>query len=422
MIAPHEHRATLSHRRVIAAAMAARSRSVSVHWLSTALFVGLLAAVWFGHFATFWTVQQLPFAWMFAIGTYLPTLIPAVLAYLVVALVASVQNRAISRAYLANFAALGIPQEIEARFEVLPEGLRVSTERITIFPRWAAVDTIERGADGWVISADQLTFLIPHDSFADQAAAQSFVAAIVSHLTEGARERSPEAVKFAGTEPAEPRPAGAASSNPAGPDVLMATARITTQEMSWAGRVGFNRIARTDWHTLLYPMLSALVGGMLGLVLSGLLLTLLPLTITLGNVMVFAGLSFVLPLIGGVAGLWLGHRRLGTIYTKAYHASLAQRGSPLSADCAWEIGEDGLVTRSDRGIATTRWEAISEVFRADAYWIVLADLAVNTIPRRAFADEAAERAFIGAILARLPQLARERSSHAAQFAAESVAS
>ena len=80
MTAPLEHRATLSHRRVMAAAMAARSRPIPVYWLSATLFVGLLAAVWLGHLVTFWAVQQLPFEWMFAIGTYLPTLIPALLA------------------------------------------------------------------------------------------------------------------------------------------------------------------------------------------------------------------------------------------------------------------------------------------------------------------------------------------------------
>ena len=48
--------------------------------------------------------------------------------------------------------------------------LRVSTERITIFPKWGAVDSVEHHALGWVLSADQLTFLIPRDSFADEAA------------------------------------------------------------------------------------------------------------------------------------------------------------------------------------------------------------------------------------------------------------
>lgn len=395
--------------------MAARSRTIPVYWISAALFIGLLAAVWLGHLVTFWAVQQLPFEWMFAIGTYLPELIPALLAYWVVALVASVQDRVIARGYLANFTKLGIPQEIEARFEVLPEGLRLTTERITIFPRWAAVDTVERGADGWVLSADHLTFLIPHDSFADEAAARAFVAAIVEHLTEGARERSADAVAFASGNASEPAgPATVAGSEQTGP--LTARARITRQEASWAGRVGYNRIAHPGRHAFFYPALSALVGGMLGLVASGLVLTLAPLSVTLANVMLFAGMTFLLPLVGSAAGLWLGYRALGRIFEKAHHAALAARGSPEEADCEWEIAEDGLVTRSVRGTSTTRWEAISEVFRADAYWIVLSDLAVNVIPRRAFADEAAERAFVAALVGKLSSPARDRSAEAATFA------
>jgi hypothetical protein len=415
MATPLEHRATLSHRRVIAAAMAARSRTIPVHWLSAALFVGLLAAVWLGHLVTFWLVQQLPFEWMFAIGSYLPTLIPALLAYLVVALVASVQDRVMRRAYLANFARLGIPQEIEARFEVLPEGLRLSTERITIFPRWAAVDTVERGTDGWVLSADHLTFLVPHDSFPDEAAARAFVAAIVEHLTEAARERSRDAVAFARGEASEmPEPPATASAEPAAPPT--ARARITRQEASWAGRVGYARIAHPDRHAFFYPALAALVGGMLGLVASGLVLMLAPLSVTLANVLVVAGLSFLLPLIGSAAGLWLGYRALGRIFEKAYHAALAARGSPEEADCEWAVADEGLVTRSVRGTGTTHWEAISEVFRADAYWLVLTDLGVNVIPRRAFADEATERAFIAALVGKLSSPARERSAEAAAFA------
>lgn len=417
MAAPLQHPAVLRHERVIAAAQASRSRTLNVHWLSIALFLGLVAAVWAGHAVSFWFVQQLPFAWMFAIGVYLPTLIPAVLAYFVVACAGSLQNRALSRAYLSNFHRLGIPREIEVLYEVLPDGLRLSSDRITIFPRWHAVDTLERGDDGWVLSADQLTFLVPNDSFDSHDSERAFVSAVAAHLTPEARERSPEAVAIAGSEPPEQQKTEPAAARPHASDVPTAAACITAQEMSWAGRIGFDRIAHSNRHTLLYPMLAAMVGGMFGLLASGLLLAFVPLAITLGNVMLFAGLSFLLPLVGGVAGLWLGHRRLGTIFHKAYHAGLSQRGSPLDADCQWEVTEDGLLTRSARGHSTTRWGAISEVFLADFCWIVLADLSANMIPRRAFADEAAERAFIGAVLARLPVLARERSGDAVAFAA-----
>ena len=398
------------------ASMASRSRRVSVTWVFVLLFVGLIVAVEAGHRVAFWFVQQLPFPVMFAIGTWIPTIVTALFALVASVFAGSIQNRAVRRSYLRSFAALGIPKESDALFEILPEGLRLSTERLTLFPKWPAIDTVERHALGWVLSADQLTYLVPHASFTDENAERAFVAAIVEHLSPEARDRSPDAVAVARTSRADPRPMEAPPAPAAGDEAQVAAAPITAQEMSWAGRVAFDRVARTSRHTLLYPMLTALVGGLLGMTASGLLLVFLPPTITLANVMAVAALAFVLPLMGGAFGLWLGHRRLGTILYKAYHAELAQRGAPATADCEWTVGEDGLVTRSPRGHATTRWDAVSEVFRADAYWIVVADLSANMIPRRAFADEAIERAFIAALLARLPVLARERSGDAAEFA------
>lgn len=417
MAAPIQHRAVLRHDEVIQASMASRSRPVSVTWVFVLLFAGLVAAVEASSWVAFWFVQQLPFSVMFAIGTWIPTIVTVLFAFLVSVLAGSIQTWAVRRSYLRNFAALGIPREIDALFEILPEGLRLSTERLTLFPTWQSIDRVERHELGWALSADHLTYLVPHESFADGEAERAFVAAIVEHLSSEARGRSPEAVAVGGTRPAAVQPRQAAAANLAAREAPVAIAPITAHEISWAGRVGFDRIARTGRHTLLYPMLTALVGGMLGMTASGLLLLFLPLTITLANVMVVAALAFALPLIGGLSGLWLGHRRLGTVLYKAYHAELAQRGSPASADCEWTVLDDGLVTRSPRGDGTTRWEAMSEVFRADAYWIILADLSANLIPRRAFADEAAERAFIRALLARLPALARERSAEAAAFAA-----
>jgi hypothetical protein len=191
------HRALLKHREVLAAALAARSRSIALYWISTALFLGLVVAVWAGGLVTFWFVQQLPFEWMFAIGPTLPTVVTALFAYLVVALVSWGQNWAIGRGYMRNFKRLGIPLEIDALYEVLPEGLRLTTDRMTIFPRWHAIDTVEQVKQGWALSADQLTFLLPRESFADETTERLVIAAIVENLTEPARERSPTAVAFA---------------------------------------------------------------------------------------------------------------------------------------------------------------------------------------------------------------------------------
>jgi len=191
------HHAVLKHRQVLAAALAARSRLISLHWLAVGLLLGLILAVWAGGLFSFWFVQRLPFEWMFAVGPYLPTTVTALFAYFLVVLVSWLQNRAIGQAYLRNFTKLGIPLEVDAVYEVLPEGLRLTTDRTTLFPRWHSIDTVERVPQGWVISADQLTYLLPRESFADEASERALIAAIVENLSEQARERSPVAVGFA---------------------------------------------------------------------------------------------------------------------------------------------------------------------------------------------------------------------------------
>ena len=191
------HRALLKHNDVMKASMASRSRPTSVTWIGLLLGVGLFLAIELGHRFAFWLVQQLPFDAMFAIGTSLPTVIPALFALIAVIFVGAIQNWAIRRAYLRNFPKLGIPAEIDAEFEILPDGLRLTTDRITIFPKWQAIDRVERLDLGWVLSADQLTFLIPRASFADEAAEGTFIAALVDKLSPEARQRSPAAAALA---------------------------------------------------------------------------------------------------------------------------------------------------------------------------------------------------------------------------------
>ena len=200
MIEPIVHRAVLKHRQVLAAALAARSRPLSLYWLVAGLIVGLLLAVEAGHLVAFWLVQQLSFGWMFALGPYLPTFVAALFAYLVVVMVSWVQNRAIGRAYLRNFTQLGIPLEVDALYEVLPDGLRLTTDRSTIIQRWHSIDTVERVPQGWVVSADQLTFLLPRESFTDEAVERAVIAAILEKLSEPALERSRAAAAFAAGE------------------------------------------------------------------------------------------------------------------------------------------------------------------------------------------------------------------------------
>lgn len=200
MSEPLAHRVLLSHERVMTAALGARSRAQpSGVWLTAGLFAALVPAIWLGHRHAFWLVQQLPFDWMFAIGQYLPTIIPALTAWAAVILVLWLYSRACRWSYFRHFKRLGIPMEIEGLYEILPSGLRLTTDRITILLKWASIDTVERSILGSVITADQLTMLIPSGSFEGQIAERAFLAAILAKLSPSARERSAKAREFART-------------------------------------------------------------------------------------------------------------------------------------------------------------------------------------------------------------------------------
>ena len=199
MSEPVTHRATLSHSQVMAAALESRARrQLSTGWYLAGLAVALAAAMWASGPLSFWLVQRMSFDWMFAVGIYLPTILMTLIGLLGILLVTWAYSHAVRRKLLREFTRLGIPLEIEGLYEVLPEGLRLTTDRIQIFPKWEAVDTIERVGAGWALSADQLTFFLPDESFADEAGQRAFVAAILAHMTEPARARSGKAVEFAG--------------------------------------------------------------------------------------------------------------------------------------------------------------------------------------------------------------------------------
>jgi hypothetical protein len=195
---PVSHRAMLSHSQVMAAALESQARrQLSTWWYFSGLGIALAAAMWGAGPLSFLLVQRMPFEWMFAVGIYLPTILMALFGLLGIFLVTWAYSHAVRRKLLREFTRAGIPLEIEGLYEILPEGLRLTTDRIQIFPRWEAVDTIERVGAGWALSADHLTFFLPDESFADEAAQRAFVASILTHMSEPARARSRTAVEFA---------------------------------------------------------------------------------------------------------------------------------------------------------------------------------------------------------------------------------
>jgi hypothetical protein len=94
----------------------------------------------------------------------------------------------------------------------------------------------------------------------------------------------------------------------------------------------------------------------------------------------------------------------------------SRRGTPETLRFTYAIEPDGLLVASDRISHRLAWHAILEVIQAPEHWLFQVDTLTIILPRRAFANEGAEREFLRTVLERIPHAALERSSEAVAFA------
>ena len=416
----------LRHAEVMAAAMQSRSRIKSGGFVFSAiLFALLVVAIWAGHLAAFMLVQYLPFWAMFAIGTYVPVLLPALFALAAVTVALSFEQKRLGAAYLRRLKALRIPLERDGTYRVTNDALVLETERVTIAPRWQAIDTVEKGATGWVVSADQLHMLIPFDAFADEDAQRSLLAAITSRMDADARARSREAVEFAGGAPLgmTPPPVAAQSAAPdpaqAGPESPAAHGWLTLEQANWAAGVIYARIARPGLHGWLYPLTAGLAGVAAGTALMLWVGMVISPEIAMRHAMALTWIGYLVPITLGALGLVIGGRRSAAVIAKVWRAGLADRGVPDQVEATWRLTPTGVAYETARFSGEAPYAAIQEVLRESDYWLIACDTLTLCIPDPAFAAPGDARAFIAALLQRIDEPARERSAGAVAVASAS---
>ncbi|MGA0601448.1 hypothetical protein ACO2Q3_12160 [Caulobacter sp. KR2-114] len=78
----------------------------------------------------------------------------------------------------------------------------------------------------------------------------------------------------------------------------------------------------------------------------------------------------------------------------------------------YELTDDAFIYTLGEITRTVPWRVTSELLLARGWWVLMAQAEPLYLPRRAFADPAAEQAFVGEILRRLPPAARARSARA----------
>lgn len=414
----------LKHEEVLAAAISSRSRGQGVwRWFGFLLFLSLCLAIWLGHLAAFWLVQRLPFALMFVIGPDLPVLIAAAFCMVAVSLVLRLEQRRAERRYLRYLAAIGSPLERDATYEITEDALALTTERIAIAPRWHAIDTVERGTHGWVISADQLHFLIPFADFPTNDAQRPLVAAIVSRLGPEARARSREAIEFASSEPSRTTMentfvspwkngdmAPASQDFASEPDLPLARGWLTQEQAGWAAGRVFELTARPRFHRWAYPMAGMVTGILLATTVLGTIFVFLPPEVVYQHPQLISLIGLAVPSLTGLLGLVLANKRLGIVLNKAWYSGLADRGVPDQIEATWSLTPTGLAYHTPRFEAVAPYGAIHQVLHEGPYWIVAADALTLCIPEAAFATPRDEAAFFNALLERLDEPARGRSS------------
>ena len=115
---------------------------------------------------------------------------------------------------------------------------------------------------------------------------------------------------------------------------------------------------------------------------------------------------------GGFAYMVLGRKLL----VRRLRKQIADRGQPTRFSQAITLGEDSIEMQSGRIHAVAPWQAVTEIFAAKQYWVFMVGLNPWLAPKRFFASEAEERAFVRAALSHLTVEARERSKQAVAFA------
>ena len=92
------------------------------------------------------------------------------------------------------------------------------------------------------------------------------------------------------------------------------------------------------------------------------------------------------------------------------------RGERDPLPMQWIVDETGFTVIQPAQETKIAWDGVSEIIPHRKHWLIVANMAAHCVPRRAFADAAAERAFIAAAVAQLSQAARARSPEAMAFA------
>jgi len=99
-----------------------------------------------------------------------------------------------------RFTARGIPLDLPMQIELGLDELIYSVGETTLHAKWTCVLEIFPSRGYWIATAQASTVFVPKRFFPDAAGERAFIAEALSRMSDTARGRSPEAVRFASWE------------------------------------------------------------------------------------------------------------------------------------------------------------------------------------------------------------------------------
>ena len=174
------------------------------------LLVGLwlLLCLYLAPFLFFPLVQRLPMESWIWIAPLLSLGVPVILFLFGIVGINNWYNRKASAKFARIWAGYGIPDAVEARYTSGEDGFTMRTERGEFTSFWPSVISLAKVSEGWVVTSDLSTYLIPSTAFDDKNSEARFVSAILARLDDAAVARSSDAQAFVSAEQSPEAPPG----------------------------------------------------------------------------------------------------------------------------------------------------------------------------------------------------------------------
>ena len=189
---------TLTADEVSRAAAEVHAPAQSMHWLYlVAVTIGFVTAYHVGPILSFMLSQYLPMSTMVAAHPILSLVLSLTIMLFFIKWSNAGYMRLAQRRQRRELADRGMPSELPVRYEVLVDGLRLTTARSEHLIRWHSISELAQVSAGWFVVSDIVGYFVPRIAFADAEVEKAFAAALLARMDEAARARSTAARDFA---------------------------------------------------------------------------------------------------------------------------------------------------------------------------------------------------------------------------------